>query len=238
MKRIVPVVFLVCFLSCSKKDSQVPAPPKSNCRISSAYYSGGQLSFTYTLSYNADGKISKLTYDGPSAYTKTFAYSGNSIYINFAGVSISATDTITLNSMGRITTHKETVNDTVYNTSFAYGASGQVTSSTSQFAGQAPITTNYVFTNGDLTNAGPGNIRDTTTYLLDRPAVIGNLDDFNQLIYYGSSYYTNAHLKKSYSSWPFHYDYTYTYDDEGKITSVVSNDGTVSESFTFTYECN
>ncbi len=238
MKRSAVLVLLVCFLSCSKKDSQVPATPKTNCRISSAYYSGGQLSFTYNLSYNADGKISKLTYDGPNAYVKTFTYNGNAIYINYAGVAFSATDTIMLNSAGRIATAKDVVKDTVYNTVFTYDAGGLVQSSTTQITGSAPVTTNYEFTNGDLTNAGPGHIRDTTTFLTDKPAVIGNLDDFNQLIYYGSSYFTNAHLKKSYSYWPFHYDYTYTYDEEGKITSVTSNDGTVSESFSFTYDCH
>jgi YD repeat-containing protein len=212
-------------------------PPKTDCRIASANYSGGALNFTYTLFYTDDGKISKLVYDGVSAYVKTFTYSGNMIYINLNGIH-SATDTISLNSAGLMVTHKETTDTSVYNTSFAYDANGQVVSSTTLQDNLPPVTTNYVFMNGDLTNASVGRMKDTTVYSSDKPAVIGNLDDFDQLIYYGASYYTNKHLKQSFSSWPYHYTFTYTYDEDGKITSVVSNDGTAIETFNFNYTCN
>ena len=238
MKLIAPVVLVVLFLSCSKKDSLIARPPVPDCRIVSAHYTGGQLEFTYNLSYDSNGRLSKLTYDGPTAFTKTFSYSGNFIYINMVAIDYSATDTIALNTAGLIATHKETTKDTVYNTVFSYDANGQVISSTTQKNNIAPVTTYYTFTNGDLTNTLSGNLKDTTTYAPDKPAVKGNLDDFNQLIYYGSFYYKNKHLKDSFSSWPYHYNFTYTYDEDGKITSVVSNNGTISESFSFTYECD
>jgi len=233
------LLVLICFLfSCSKKESNMPpiVPLKTDCRIASANYSGGALNFTYTLSYNDDGKISKLVYDGVSAYVKTFTYSGNMIYINLNGL-YSATDTITLNSAGLMVAHKEMTDTSVFNTTFAYDANGQVISSTTQKDKLPPVTTRYTNTNNDLTNTSVGSMKDTTVYSLDKPAVIGNLDDFDQLIYYGASYYTNKHLKQSFSSWPCHYMFTYTYDDDGKITSVVANDGTALETFNFTYEC-
>jgi hypothetical protein len=238
MRLRVPVFLMLLFFSCSKKENNMPpiVPPKTDCRIATASYSGGSLNFTYTLTYNDDGKLSKLVYDGLSAYVKTFSYSGNMIYININGIN-SGTDTITLNSAGFMIAHKETTDTAVYNTTFAYDANGQVISSSTQQDNLPPITTNYTFTNGDLTNTSAGGMKDTTVYSVDKPAVIGNLDDFDQLIYYGSSYYTNKHLKQSFSSWPYHYTFTYTYDDEGKIMSVVANDGTANESFIFTYEC-
>ena len=238
MKPGVVFILIILLSSCSKKESNLPpvVQPKTDCRIASANYSGGALNFTYTLTYNNDGKISKLEYDGVSAYVKTFTYSGNMIYINLTGIN-SATDTITLNSAGLMLTHKETTDTSVYNTTFAYDVNGQVVSSTTQQDNLPPVTTNYTFTNGDLTNTSAGGMKDTTVYSLDKPAVIGNLDDFDQLIYYGASYYTNKHLKQSFSSWPYHYTFTYTYDEDGKITSVASNDGTAIETFNFTYEC-
>lgn len=238
MKPGVPLVLIFLFLSCSKKESDMPVvvPPKTDCHIASANYSGGALNFTYTLTFNDDGKISKLVYDGLSAYVKTFTYSGNMIYINLNGVH-SATDTISLNSAGLMVTHKETTDTSVYNTTFTYDANGQVVSSTTQQDNLPPVTTSYTFTNGDLTNTSVGDMKDTTVYSLDKPAVIGNLDDFDQLIYYGTAYYTNKHLKQSFSSWPYYYTFTYTYDGDGKITSVVSNDGTAIETFNFNYEC-
>jgi YD repeat-containing protein len=237
--RVRFLIFLIpFFFSCSKKESNMPlvTPQKTNCSIASANYTGGALNFTYTITYNDDGKISKLVYDGVSAYVKTFTYSGNMIYINLNGIN-SATDTISLNSAGLMVTHKETTDSSVYNTTFTYDANGQVVSSTTQQDNLPPVTTNYTFTNGDLTNTSVGGMKDTTVYSLDKPAVIGNLDDFDQLIYYGASYYTNKHLKQSFSSWPYHYTFSYSYDQDGKITSVVSNDGTAIEAFTFNYEC-
>lgn len=238
MKPGVIFLFIILLFSCSKKDNNMPpvVQPKTDCRIATAAYSGGVLNFTYTLTYNEDGKLAKLVYDGVSAYVKTFTYSGNMIYINLNGID-SATDTITLNSAGLIAAHKETTDTAVYNTTFAYDANGQVITSTTQKDNNPPVTTNYTFTNGDLTNTGVGALKDTTVYSLDKQSVIGNLDDFDQLIYYGSSYYTNKHLKQSFFSWPYHYTFNYTYDVEGKIISIVANDGTANESFSFTYEC-
>jgi YD repeat-containing protein len=234
MRLIVPAFLILIFFSCSKKESNAPLviPSKTNCRIASANYSGGALNFTYTLTYNDDGKLSKLVYDGVSAYVKSFTYSGNMIYINLKGIH-SSTDTITLNSAGLMIAHKETTDTSVYNTGFAYDANGQVVSSTTQQDNFSPVTTHYTFTNGDLTNTSVSGMKDTTVYSLDEPAVIGNLDDFDQLIYYGAAYYTNKHLKQSFSSWPYHYTFTYSYDEDGKITSVVSNDGTAIESCKF-----
>ena len=108
--------------------------------------------------------------------------------------------------------HKETTDTAVYNTTFTYDANGQVVSSTTQQNNLPAVTTNYTFTNGDLTNTSVGGMKDTTVYSLDKPAVIGNLDDFDQLIYYGATYYTNKHLKQSFFSWPYHYTFTYAYD--------------------------
>jgi YD repeat-containing protein len=237
LRRVLDFLILL-FFSCSKMESNMPplVPPKTDCRITTASYSGGAFNFTYTLTYNDDGKLSKLVYDGVSAYVKTFTYSGNMIYININGIN-SATDTITLNSAGLMVAHKETTDTAVYNTSFTYDANGQLISSTTQQDNLPSATTNYTFTNGDLTNTSVNGMKDTTVYDLNKTAVIGNLDDFDQLIYYGSSYYTNRHLKQSFSSWPYHYTFAYTYDDEGKILSVVANDGTANESFMFTYDC-
>jgi YD repeat-containing protein len=238
MKPGVILVLIFVLFSCSKKENNMPAvvQPKTKCQIASANYTGGALNFTYTLTYNDDGKISKLVYDGLNAYVKTFTYSGNMIYISLNGVH-SATDTIMLNSAGLMATHKETTDSSVYNTTFTYDANGQVVSSTTKQDNLLPVTTNYTFTNGDLTNTSVGGMKDTTVYSLDKLAVVGNLDDFDQLIYYGASYYTNKHLKQSFSAWPLHDTFTYNYDTDGKITSVVANDGTGLESFNFNYDC-
>jgi hypothetical protein len=238
MKSILTAIFILLIISCSKNDSPAPPVKPTSCRIATATYHGPAYTFTYTLTYNDSGKIIKLLYDGPTAYVKTFKYSGNMIYmsLNAAG-SNQATDTVSLNGFGKIATHKEITSQSVYNTSFLYDAGGQVISSTTQQDNNPAVTTNYYFTDGDLTNTSSAASKDTIVYNPGKPVVIGNLDDFNQLIYYGSSYFTNKHLKQLYLSWPSHYDFTYSYDADGKIVNVESNDGSVSESFSFTYEC-
>jgi len=234
MKLPIITCFALLVVSCSKKET-APVNPKVTCRIATATFTGSSYTFTYTLNYDDSGRLIKLVYDGPSAYTKTFVYSDKMIYTNLAGIN-SAKDTIILNDAGRIASITESTTGSVNKTSFAYDANGQVYSSTTQKDNNLPVTISYLFTNSDLTNTITGGVKDTTTYSPDS-AVIGNLDDFNQLIYFGSHYFTNKHLKTGYSGTPFYYTYSYTFDAEGKITNINSSDGHSTETYAFTYLC-
>ena len=240
MKSSLFIISLIIFFSACKKDkgSSTPTPPVHSCKIATATRLSNSTKVTYTLSYDDSGRISQLVYDGQDAYTKKYSYKGNMIYIDVAAGANSSTDTITLNSFKLISTHKETVPQAVYNISYNYDRSGILISSTSQQDNYPPSTITYNFINGDLTNTTSEGITDTTTYFSDKTSVIGNLDDFNQLISGGAFYYKNKNLKKSYHYGNMIFNYSYSFDSDGKIISVLSNYGATSDTTNFTYTCH
>src|SRR5690348_3740978 len=168
------------FWSCSKdRISNSSTTPINNCRIATAIRTSGSSSVTYTFGYDDSGRVSRVAYNGSDAYTKHFTYNNKMIYVyTDAGVN-SSTDTITLNSRGFIGTIKETVPNSVYNSVYTYDANGVLVSSSTQQNSYPPISVNYTFSNGDLIySSGSDGSKDTVSYYSDKPAVIGDLNQF------------------------------------------------------------
>jgi len=229
-------VLLVILFSCSKSNSPAPTPtPTPTTRIASVDFQSALYSATYTLSYDSNGHITKLVYDGPSAYTKSYAYEGKNIYMKTVGVK-GGTDTVNLNDQGLMAEHRETGQGFTVRTVFNYDAQGIVQNSVTKTNNLPLDTTRYFFTDGDLTNTLDGGLRDTTVFDQSKLAVPGNFDDFNQLIFFGSHFYTNKHLKTSYSVATARFHYLYQYDTKGNIsTAEIRNDTSSVSTWTFHY---
>ncbi len=223
---------------CKKNKTDLQKTVGNACKIVSAIRTSASSSVTYTLTYDDSGRISRLNYNGTDAYTKHFSYAGKLIYVNTdAGVN-SSTDTIALNNAGFISNIKETVPNAVYNSGYTYDANGILTKSTSQQDSYPAVTLNYTFSNGDLlyTSASDGS-KDTSSYYSDKPATIGDPEQFYQFSSFGAYYSKNKHLKKGLDSDPYHFTYSYTFDSDGKITSVISNYGQTSDTLVYKYSC-
>ncbi len=106
----------------------------------------------------------------------------------------------------------------------------------------APDTTTYYFTDGDLTSTVAGGSTNNYTYYPDKPEQPADLSFYDQIISQGALAYENKHLTKSYSGSSFDQQYTYTFDTGGRILSITDNymNGQTSGTITYyyTYGCH
>jgi hypothetical protein len=120
---------------------------------------------------------------------------------------------------------------------YSYSANGQIQSITSQYNGKTPTVTTYQFTNGDATSSSDGI---SYTYYTDKPYAEGDYFQIVQLLNDGAYFLKNAHLLKSFQvGTSTVYNFTYTFDASGKITSFTmtsTNNGT--QIIDYDYNCN
>ncbi|MDQ6902230.1 MAG: hypothetical protein M3139_04345, partial [Bacteroidota bacterium] len=62
-------------------------------------------------------------------------------------------------------------------------------------------------------------------------------EQFYKFSSFGAYYSKNTHLKKGLGSDPYHFTYSYTFDSDGKITSVISKYGQASDTMVYKYSC-
>lgn len=231
MKPLFFISLIILFSACKKDNT--PASPVPSCKIATVTRLWKSTKMIYTLSYDDSGRISQVVCEGSDAFIKTFTYSGDTIFVNVPEGVHASSAVITLNSFKFISTRKVTFNQSVSDAAYNYDANRQIISITAKQA----ATLTYTITNGDIINTTVKGISDTSTYFTDKASVPGNLDDFSQLINYGAFYHINKHLKKTYQSGSDKVDYSYSFDSDGKITSVIANYGTDTDTFSFTYTC-
>jgi YD repeat-containing protein len=238
LKRIYLSIFLLYMLSCSKNNSDSTNTPVVNCQIiaASLVLGTGASAGNYTFHYNTDGTLAGSLFMGPYTDTISYTYNGKLIYRSVAAGINSSVDTITLNDAGMIVQDKAQIGASVYMTNYSYDVNGLMATFTQQQDAYPPISASYTFTNGDNTLIVSGTARDTLVYDINKPAVMGNLDQFNQLLNFGAMYIKNKHLlleeHHGYGSF-----YTYTYTPEGNISSLKITTGNNSETISYTYNC-
>jgi hypothetical protein len=224
--------------SCKKDDD---GSGGGACKLTGLSYTSNTSTPDITIAYNANGTFATVTslYNS-TTYVSSFIYSGNTITITTrdAGGILEGTDEVALNSNGNITSivRKDHTNAVNYLASFLYDANGTLTSYTTQNIGSSTSTINTEFNNGDLT-------RETDdTYVTDygyytNPIQDGDYYRIVQMITYGAVYIRNAHLIKSIQQGANRTDYTYSFDSDGKITSVVQNYNNRIDTTYYSYTC-
>ena len=239
--------FFILMISCSKKNQSIPAPLVKNCRIASATVSKGTgtKATSYTFQYDGDGKLIENTYSGLYNDTMRFSYSGNMIFSTFSSSIYSSFDTIKLNAWGLIEYQKESGTDATYLTNYTYNANMELQI---LIVHQDPYPSDsifYSFTNGDATSKSEGPTTDSMTYDLSKPAVEGNMDEFNELLSNGALFIKNKHLITSVK----HYNsaspasnsvttFNYEYTPEGNISSIQETSGNSLQVINYVYNCN
>ena len=237
MRSLFFISLIILFAACKKDNT--PAPPAPSYKFATVTRVGNSINVAYTFSYDASGRISQIVCDGSNGFTKTFSYKGDTVFIK-GDVPIAENSymiAVSLNSFSLMSTRKVTIQQSVYNATYNYDGSGKILSLNAQQGSYIYPAITYTITNGDITNSTSQGVTDTTTYFTDKASVIGNLDDFYQLLNNGAFYFRNKHLKKSNQSGNNKTDYSYSFDSEGKITSVVStyNFGAAPDTTNFTY---
>jgi len=130
---------------------------------------------------------------------------------------------------------KEVTNNAVYISNYVYDGNGQLSTFTQQQDSYPSITLWYTFTNGDNTSSTNGSLKDTLVYDMNKLAVNGNLDQFNQLLY-GAYSIKNKHLLIT-ESHGTTTTYTYQFDSDGNISSIKMTSNNYVETINYTYSC-
>lgn len=229
--RILTVAFSVTSIlfSC-KKDSSTSKP---TCRIITVSGTSGQSNF----SYNSEGKLISIS---SGTLVTSLAYSGNTVIaiINKAGV-FDKKKIITLNSNG-LASNVRIENDLAGTNweNFAYEYSGMELikdAYTSSVSGN-PVVSTYAWSGGNLiSNSNPASTT-TLEYYTDKTSQAGEYFFLTQLRE-GYQILRNKNAVKSVSSGSNIITFDYTYDADGKITSLIVT-GSSSATFTYQYQCN
>lgn len=252
-----------CILvSCHKDDNGPAPPPDKNCRIAAATSKSGSSTIIYTLSYDNDGRISKISSDDFYKMRYQFNYVQGQFtrdgYSDHWDGQLTNQLRAELNSMGLPTLIVEKRYDytpsgqppklmSASTTTYEYNSKGELQVSTrknenvSNPASNSTITTTYTWANGnvvkqEVAGGGVGSFE----YYTDKPAQKGGAVSFDNLINNGINPVNNKNLVKSLTDGTTIINVNYEYDETGKIkVATLSGSGAgSSRELSYQYSCN
>lgn len=228
----------VLIQGCHKSNKAAPAP-----RIASVTATTGGSTTNYQLTYNSSGQLTLVQVTGASNYTETLSYSPNRIITatTFNNSSTVATvDTVNLDAAGNPSSIIiASYGGGISRLDFTRDAREQLTQMTNAYNGNAPTTTTFTYTNGDITAGSSNGSAFSYTYYTDKPAALGDCQSIFQWIQYGVVVYKSAHLCKSFTGATITENFTYTFDSKGNITDAVSaTPGLPISSYHYVYQNN
>jgi len=225
----------IAFTSC-KKDDQTIAPSCKITTVAGTVTGGG--SSLYTITYNADGRISTLT-SGNSI--TTFSYNGNTIIENTTtGGAFASKETITNNAAGYATyTHTETnaAGTVWYDQALEYNGTQLIKVTGTSSSSPNPSVSTYTWSAGNLTTVTAGNTSSTLDYYTDKAAA-GDYLELSELLQ-GIKIYNNKNAIKSITSPGSSVtSFVYDYNTDGKTSKVtISVGGVTSTVYSYGYTC-
>lgn len=226
------LLVVICFLSCRKnKDDKQP-----DCKIITA--TGG--STTYNLIYDSDGRISQVT-SMPAKIIGQYQYSGNIVNVNFTQNGVFSNKTIvTKNEQGFAVNVRKEMNQSGTswtNETLQYEGTKLVKIVSTSSANGSTSTAAYEWKNDNMVKIVTGNLIIDQEFDLTRPSQIGEVLYLEDLLV-GAKIRNNKNLIKSRVINGDITNYTYNFDDSGKIASVseVTNNSTLT--YAYTYLCN
>lgn len=252
-----------CILGGCHKDDNGPAPPPDkNCRIAVATSKSGATTTTYTLSYDNDGRISKIGSDDFYKMRYQFNYAQSQFtrdgYSDHWSGQLTNQLHAELNSMGLPTLIVEKRYDyapagqppklmSTTTSTYEYNSKGELQLSTQKNesvgnpAGNSSSTTTYTWANGNVVKqevAGGGMA--SFEYYTDRPAQKGGAVSFDNLMSTGVNPINNKNLVKSLTDGATIINVNYDYDETGKIkVATLTGSGAGSgREVRYQYSCN
>jgi len=235
---IVLLLWLPAAFSC-KKDA---GHHSNSCKVVYTYDSVFSSTGTYASStrivYDNEGRIaySQIRWPTDSA-TRVFTYRDSSIIVNPTTDRMSF-DTIRLDGKGR---PAEIIVSFVgfpsTHLTYMYDPAGLLQSSTAGPTNKT--TTTYQYEHGDCVSATSSDGSVTTyTYYTDKPAADVDPIRFGELFNYGVIITHNAHLTRTIQYGQTISEYSYTFDNTGKITNVTSRYGAQVNTSKYVYDCS
>lgn len=148
---------LLIVASCKKDSNPQEEEAQQICSVSqTTFTSTGGDSGKALYSYNAEGKVSKVVYEGEN-YQETYSYTSAQLTQVVKDGNNSTTYTYALNSQGRVTNETQMAGD--YKIDYTYDSEGYLTQSIrTNLSNSTTITTKYTFTGGNLTKIVTPNL--------------------------------------------------------------------------------
>lgn len=248
--------------SCHKDNNSPAPPPDKNCRIAVATSKSGATTVIYTLSYDNDGRISKVSTDDFYKMRYQFNYAQGQFtrdgYSDHWEGQLTNQLHAELNSMGLPTLIVEKRYDytpaaqppklmvTVTST-YEYNSKGELQLSTqkSEYVGNPASnssgTTTYTWANGNVVKqetTGAGTA--TFEYYTDRPAQKAGAVSFDNLMSTGVNPVSNKNLVKSLTDGATIINVNYDYDETGKIkvATLTGSGAGAGREVKYQYSCN
>ncbi|HUZ59072.1 MAG TPA: hypothetical protein VMU83_09835 [Hanamia sp.] len=233
IKLFATLVAVSLFAGC-KKDS-TSTQPQSSCKVTSISVGGA---IAETVAYNTNGTIDSIV---SGTDITSYVYSGNTItettlnsgqFDNIAIVTVNSDELAT-----NVRTEYSADGTDWDNAAYEYNGS-QVTKliSTSSYTVSAD-TTSFQWSAGNLASVIEDGDTTKIDYFTDKLSQPGDYLSLSQL-HQGYEIFINKNIIKTITTGADVSNLTYTYDTNGKITSLTENDGTNTETYSFQYQCN
>lgn len=233
---LVILVFFIGCISCNKNSKDMPNA--LSCRIITAL--GGP--DTYHFTYDLQGKLSSLDI-APTKQKLTYTYEGNiTNVLQEADGKFQSKIIITNNSLGFTTNIRRLANETGttwINQAIEYnGTQLAKILYTSSNSNSPVVAVDYTWKNGNIASQQSGNSIIEFEYYTDKPAVSGEWRRYNELVE-GYHLFDNKNCTKSMKSGGEVTNFTYDYDDAGKVLKMtVTEPGNAISAVEYEYACN
>lgn len=220
---LVMMLFISSLISCKKDSSHTP----NHCRIvatyDTIYTATGTGTTAKQILYDNDGRIAyEYIRELTDSAVRVFIYLDSTIVIASPNPRW-ASDSVHLNSKGSPALINIGYKGSGYNDymSYSYDGAGLLTSSVSGHY-NSKNTTTYTYENGDCVKAtsSNGDILNYT-YYTDLTTRDGDPQTFKDIFIYGAPTIRNKHLIRTYQFGNFYAQYSYTFDNAGRIKTVV-----------------
>ncbi|MCL6523050.1 MAG: DUF4595 domain-containing protein [Thermoflavifilum sp.] len=221
-------------IGCKKKDKELKKP---DCRIITVSQSSGD-SFYFT--YNTDGKVQTIT---QGTLSTTFTYSGQTaIATTTDNGTFKYKKIITFNDNGLATNIKTEYNlsgTDWTNDALEYSGTQLVKYTSTSSNGGTPFVQTVTWTNGNpttISTVSGGSSTYTLEYYTDKLFQPGDYFHINYFIQ-GIQVIKAKNLIKSISSGSEITNFSYSFDSDGKISSLTVITGTGTKTYNYQYLC-
>jgi hypothetical protein len=228
LPALTTTLFIISIFASCKKDS------KPDCNIITITPSSGD---AFNFTYNSDGTVSTMS---SGTDITTFAYGGNTVIATTTSSgTFSSKKIVTTNANGMATNIRteHNMSGTDWNNdALEYSGTQLIKSTSTSSSGGTPSVSTYSWTNGNMVSSTSGSSVTTIDYFTDKSAQEGDYLHIAQLVA-GYEIYRTKNAIKSITSGSSITSFSYSYDGDGKITSL-SATGSSAIIYTYQHQCN
>lgn len=242
-------VFSLTLFSCGKDDVTPEPEPEVSCKITTLSVKEGNNSQVVRISYNNDGDISQVVRPEDKL---TWTYSGNGFVFTKYNSSNQrlASSLVERNAQGKpIRITREEFGPASQNLlrtetrTFVYNSRGEVIEINSvgvYASGETyiPSPQTMTWSGGNMVELVTGSSTQTLEYYTDKPVQVDFLW-FSDFFSSGTPLFFNANLVKSMSDDFGIYNFSYEFDEDGKIEKMIASHSVLADDveISYSYDC-